>query len=411
MGENLSPYRWVMATITWLMMFSLGASWFCFTPLVLILMEDLVLNFEQVGIIIALVPLSLVILCIPGGLFADRFGVRKTVLMGGMLLGTFGLLRGFATDFTTLAITMFLCGAGYSIAYPNLPKITGIWFPPREYAFATGAMFTGMEVGMALPFILIPAVLLPWAGSWRGVFIAVGAFSLVLTFIWIALAKERPKWAVDSQQKNPPSEPKSAPFRESLSVVLQNKQMWVLMLTVFFLLAPQVGLLGFLQSMLTLKRVDPITAGLITSMVSWLMIPGSFIIPMLSDRAGLRKPFIWVPSLIAGVMLYFAGTTLGIPLWVSVIVYGFLIGGIAPIVLAMPVELVGTLHSATAGGFTLVGAYAGAIVAPWLVGYLTTATGSFFPAVILCTAMTEIDVMCGLLLREQRQKKLAEDNN
>lgn len=404
MIENPSPYRWVMACITWLMMFSLGAGWFCFTPLVLILMEDLALNFEQVGIIIALVPLSLVILCIPGGLFADRFGVRKTVLMGGMLLGIFGLLRGFATDFATLAITMFLCGAGYSIAYPNLPKITGVWFPPREYAFATGAMFTGMEVGMALPFILIPAVLLPWTGSWRGVFIAVGSLSLALTFIWIALAKERPMRAASSQEENLPSGPGSAPFRESLSVVLQNREMWILMVTVFFLLAPQVGLLGFLQSMLTLKNVEPITAGLITSMISWMMIPGSFIIPMLSDRAGLRKPFIWVPSLIAGIMLYLAGTTLGVPLWASVIVYGFLIGGIAPIVLAMPVELVGTLHSATAGGFALVGAYAGAMVAPWLVGYLITATGSFFPAVILCTALTEIVVICGLLLREKGQK-------
>ncbi len=385
MSEKVLSYRWVMATITWLMMFALGASWFCFAPMMVMLMEDLTVTFEQVGILIALVPLSLVILCIPGGLFADRFGVRITVLIGGILMGIFGLLRGFATDFTTLAITMFLCGVGYSISYPNLPKITGIWFPTREYALASGVMFTGMEVGISLPLILIPAVLLPWTGSWRGVFVAIGILSLVLTVVWIVLAKEQPKATTGFPQMNASSELRSVPFRESLSAVLRNKYMWVLMLTTFFLLAPQIGLLGFLPTMFMLKGMDPTTAGLIASMISWFMIPSSFIIPMVSDRVGLRKPFIWIISIIAGVALYFVGTTTGVPLWISVVVYGFLIGGMAPIVLAMPIELVGTLYSATAGGFMLVGGYLGAIIAPWLVGYLSTATGSFVPAVIMCT--------------------------
>jgi cyanate permease len=397
MSEKAQSYRWVMAAITWLMLFALGASWFCFTPMIIILMEDLAMTFEQVGIIIALVPLSLVILCVPGGLFADRFGIWITVLIGGILMAVFGLLRGFATDFTTLAITMFLCGVGYSIAYPNLPKVTGIWFTPREYALASGVMFTGMEVGVSLPLILIPAVLLSWTGSWQGVFIAIGILSLALTVIWIVLAREP---ATGSSQMSSLEELKGVPFKESLSTVLQNKYMWVLMLTTLFLLAPQVGLLGFLPTMLMLKGIDPTTAGLIASMISWFMIPSSFIIPMISDRVGLRKPFIWITSIIASVALYLVGTTTGLPLWISVIVYGFLIGGMAPITLAMPVELVGPLYSATAGGFMLVGGYLGALIGSLLAGYISTATGSFTSAVIMCTVLTGVDAICGFILKE-----------
>ncbi len=172
------------------------------------------------------------------------------------------------------------------------------------------------------------------------------------------------------------------------------------MLTTFFLLAPQIGLLGFLPTMLISKGYEPATAGLITSMISWFMIPSSFIIPMVSDRVGLRKPFIWVTSIIAAGALYFAGTTTGIQLWFWVVLYGFLIGSMAPVILTMPLELVGTLCSATAGGFTLVGGYLGAMVAPWLVGYLSTATGFFVPAVIMCTVMTGTEAVCGLLLKE-----------
>lgn len=383
-----------MATLTWLMMFSLGVSWFCFPPLELILMDELSMDFSQAGLIISLVPLSLVLICVPGGLLADRFGIRKTVFLGGMFLGFFGLLRGFATNFITLALTTFLCGVGYSIAYPNLPKITGLWFPSHEYAIASGAMFTGMEVGMALPFILIPPVLLPWTGSWRYVFIIIGLSSLILSFLWILLAREKPKEVAKNVE--------GASFRESLSLVLRKKHMWILMLATFFLLAPQVGLLGFLQSMLTLKGLDPTTAGLITSLIPWFMIPGSFIIPIISDKIGLKKPFIWALSLIAGITLYMIGTTSDIMLWISVIIYGFLIGGMAPIILAMPVEIVGPQHSATAGGFILTGGYLGAMVAPWLAGHLKAVTNSFYPALILCVALTEVDVILGLLLKEEK---------
>lgn len=405
MAVKLSSYRWVMVAITWLMLFTLGASWFCFTPMTLAVMKDLALSFEHVGIIISLVPLSLVILCIPGGLFADRFGIRLTVLIGGVIMGVFGLLRGFAADFIMLSVTTFLCGVGYSITYPNLPKVTGIWFPSREYALASGVMFTGMEVGIALPLILIPAVLLPWVGSWRGIFMVFGVISLSSTVVWMALAKEKPKSA-DAPQVVSPGGFRGVPFREALSAVLRSRHMWILMLTTLFLLAPQIGLLGFLPSMLVLRGMGETTAGLVTSLISWFMIPSSFVVPMISDRVGLRKPFIWGTSILASFALYAAGTTMGLPLWISVIVYGFLIGGMAPIVLAMPVELMGPLYAATAGGFMLVGGYIGALIGPLLAGYLSEATGSFTSAVMLCAALTGMEAVCGFVLKETGRKRM-----
>jgi ACS family hexuronate transporter-like MFS transporter len=393
-----------MAVVTWLILFAQGISWFCFTPMIDTMKASLDLTYAQFGFLVALVPLALVIFCIPGGLFADRFGIRFTVLLGGLTMGIFGLLRGFATDYPMLAATTFLCGVGYSIAYPNMPKVTGVWFPYREYALASGLMFTGMEVGMASSFIFTPSVLLPVTGSWQGVFIAVGILTLVLTFVWLFLARERPIGLMDKfrEPKIEPSPSKGpgVPYRESLSAVLRNKNMWVVMLTCLFLLAPQIGLFGFLPTMLTGKGIDPVTAGLITSMITLFMIPGSFITPTISARLHLRKPFIWATSAVAAAALYIVGTTTGPVLWISAIVYGFLIGSMAPIILAMPVELMGASYSATAGGLTLVGGYIGAMIAPWASGYLTTATGSFMPAVVLCTTFTGIEAIFGLILKE-----------
>ena len=261
-------------------------------------------------------------------------------------------------------------------------------------------MFTGMEVGIASSFIMVPAVLLPLTGSWQGVFIAVGLIALAMTLIWALLAKERPSNLTIDQRESLSVETKGVPFRKSLSTVLRNKYMWIVMLTCLFLLGPQIALLGFLKDMLTGKGIDPTTAGAVTSLISWFMIPGSFVTPMISNRVGRRKPFIWATSIIAAVTLFFTGTAAGFPLWASVIAYGFLIGSMAPIILAMPVELMGPSYSATAGGFTLVGGYFGATFAPWLAGYLSTATGSFLPAVIMCTVLTALEAVCGLMLKE-----------
>jgi len=215
-----------------------------------------------------------------------------------------------------------------------------------------------------------------------------------------SLARERPRSGTSSLEANSSGEPKSAPFKESLSVTIRNKYMWILMLTTLLLLAPQIALLGFLPTMLVLNGTDPLTASVIASMMSFFMIPGSLIIPLASDRSGRRKPFIWVTSLFAGGVVYFVGTTVGLSLRISAIIYGFLIGGMAPIVLAMPIELVGPSYSATAGGFMLVGGYVDALIGPWLAGYLSTTTGSFAPAVALCALLTWGDVICGLMLKE-----------
>ncbi len=85
-------------------------------------------------------------------------------------MSVFGLFRGFSRDFATLAITTFLCGVGYAITYPDLPKMVGMWFHAKEHALARGTVFSGMVTGLSVSFVLTPAVLLPLIKSWQGVF-------------------------------------------------------------------------------------------------------------------------------------------------------------------------------------------------------------------------------------------------
>jgi len=400
-----SPYRWIMALLVWLMFFALGLSWFSFAPIMLEAMDELSITFEEAGIVIGLVPLALVIVCIPSGLLADRFSLRKTVLVGATVMSVFGMLRGFSFDFATLAMTMFACGVGYAVSYPSLSKVIGVWFPPKEIALAMGIVFSGMEVGMSASLLLTPAMVLAWSGSWRYAFIAIGALTLAITLVWTVLAREVPESRTRAPGERPKAE--SSSLKNSFFTVARNRHIWIVSLIGFMLLGSQVGFIGFFPSLLELRGIDPTTAGIIASTVPWFMVPGSLVIPKTSDRTGVRKPFFWLASIAAGAALYFAAIDTGRLMWVSIIVYGFLSGGMAALALSTTVELAGQSQAATATGLFLVVGYLGALFGPWLVGLLASTTGSFIMSISACVVLTETIVILGLSLKETGKRPVS----
>ena len=61
---------------------------------------------------------------------------------------------------------------------------------------------------------------------------------------------------------------------------------------------------------------------------------------MLSDRVGLRKPFIYVGAVAAAACLFFAWYLApGVATWILIFLGGFTIGGVPPILFTVPMEL------------------------------------------------------------------------
>lgn len=106
---------------------------------------------------------------IPGGILGDWFGPR--MVLGGMTL-TWSLAMGamvFAGGLTSMMISRFFFGLGQAGCYPNLNKITKIWFPLSERTAVQGwvASFFG-RMGGAVSFFLFATVLQGWLQlPWR----------------------------------------------------------------------------------------------------------------------------------------------------------------------------------------------------------------------------------------------------
>jgi CP family cyanate transporter-like MFS transporter len=108
---------------------------------------------------------------LPGSLLIARFGALTAVIVGLLLAGIAGSLRGALADIAWLYVTTILMGAGVAFMQPALAALVRAWTPDR-IGFATAVYTNGLLVGETLPVALtLPLVLPLVGGSWEASFV------------------------------------------------------------------------------------------------------------------------------------------------------------------------------------------------------------------------------------------------
>jgi len=165
-------------------------------------------------------------------------------------------------------------------------------------------------------------------------------------------------------------------------------------------------LLIWLPSMLGAEGIQSVTAGLITSMLPLGFLFASFAVGSLSDRVGLRKPFILVLGLASGPAVYAAGTLTGPAVWFFVFVIGLSAIGVLTLVLTIPVELPQTavLVGSAVGIISSIGNL-GSFFMPTVVGQIRDVTESFLWSVLILAVLGELMLLLGLPITETGKKR------
>src|ERR1035438_1651676 len=109
------------------------------------------LHFDSIkmGYVFSAFGWSYAALQIPGGILADRFGVRLLYSVSLILWSLATLAQGLAVGFITLMILRFLVGAFEAPSYPMNNRIVTSWFPDNERASAIAMYTSGQFVGLA----------------------------------------------------------------------------------------------------------------------------------------------------------------------------------------------------------------------------------------------------------------------
>jgi len=376
--ERVPPYqrryRWVMLSLLWLLYAAFGLTYRAIAPLVTPIVEDLRLSYTQMGFILGSWQLTYIVFSIIAGTIIDRWGIRKSLLVGIVAMGFSSALRFFPKDFWGMVGTMALLGVGGSMISIGCPKVISIWFEGKSRGTAIGVYLTGSWIGSIVAFALTNSLVMPLTGySWRHTFLVFGVFTFVVALIWWLFAR-------DTEQPVSEEELKPIALFGRLFRVRQVQIVLALGLLTFVILH---GFTSWLPKILEANHLSPVQAGYAASLPLLAGIPSLLVIPALvpPQRRGL---FLAFSSLGILGTLILTVTTSGSAQLVALILYGMIISCFVPIItlILMDIPEVGSTHMGSAGGLFYCVSEIGGFTGPLIMGVIIDVTGAFFSGVL-----------------------------
>lgn len=358
-------------------------SWFSLPAYLPVVIADLGLTGTQAGVLAGAVPLTYVPLALLSGLAIDRIGPGWGIAAGVAIYGLAQAARSVAPGFPSLLAATLALGVGATAITFGLPKLVSVCFPPDRTGTPSAIYLVGASAGTAGAFAVGRPVLGPLLGGWRPLFLWSGVGALCYGVVWLAgvrLAADR----LGVVDHDPPAD---ATFTaDSLAgdvrAVFAHRELRLLVVvgTVYLMCAH--GLQGWLPAVLESRGLAADRAGQATSLLVAATVVGVLGVPPVADRLGVRRGALMVCGALAfagvgGVIAGGAGPVAA----AGVVVVGLGLGGISPLVRAIPPELdgIGPALTGTAIGLVFAVGEAGGFVGPVALGLLYDLTGSYAP--------------------------------
>ena len=392
-----------MLTLGFLATFNVHLLLFSYSPLVPSIAAELTLTNAEAGFLFSVSILTLMVFRIPWGILFDCKGFKTSMAMALLLMGVFGLARGFAVDYASLLVTQFFLGVGLSGVIPAIPRLVSCWFPREKIGLATGICLAGFPIGDFAALSLTP-LLVAVFGGFRMVFQIYGVWCLLLVVLWWRFAHETETLSEASAQTS---------LRSEFAKLLKTRMVWVLTGLYFCAGGCYDTLLVWLPSVMQAQGLDAFSASFVASMLPAGFLFSTIVVGAFSDRLGLRKPFVLVMGAASGPVVFLTGFTAGLPVYAMAFLAGLFTVGVLTIILAIPVETPILSHSLSSVlGIVASLGNLGSFVLPTLVGKLRDVSGTFLLPILVLAIVGEGMLALGLLLPEtgRKGKPIAEQN-
>jgi len=339
------------------------------------LVEHLGMGFAQLGSLIGLYMLPGIVIALPGGMLAQRFGAERVVLSGLALMVLGGALMSL--DSVPLVFSgRLISGLGAVFINVLMTKMVTDWFAGREIVAAMALFVASWPLGIALGLLSFPP--LAAAYGWPMV-MQVGAVVVAVCFVIV--------WLV---YRPPPDAP--AQFGHALQIDLSRRE-WLLISLAGFIWglfnAGYVILISFLPELFAQRGYLLGEASGVVSVLAWAVI---FTVPL----AGYLAEQIERPNLmmIGGFLTVAAGAAT-LPLAAAPIIpfaiVALMIGLPAGLIMALPAQALRPENRSTGMGVFYTWHFAAMAVLPVLAGTArdlsaNPAAPTFFAAITMIAA-------------------------
>ena len=385
-----------MLALDWLLYFSFGFVFSSMAALAVTIAQDLHLNPTELGVILGAWQLTYVVFAVAAGLALDRFGLRRTMALGALIIGASSLLRASAADFVTLTLAVALFGVGGPLISVGSGKLVSEWFRGRERGTAIGIAATGPAMGSIAVLALANSVLVPITGSWRGCFVVCAAISGLTLVVWLVFAREAraPLPPVDVVERR-------VPPTATIGRLVRVRNVQLLMAGAVAAFAIDHGLGNWMPTILVSHSFTPANAGLWAAIATAMGLVGSLALPR-SVGAGRRRHLLAAVAIITAFAGIGLGLATGLPLLIAVMVAGAGQAVTGPLLtlLLMDSPAVGRAYTGAAIGLYYTFGELGGFTGPFLIGSLENLSGSFLLPLAILSSLALLIAALALTLSE-----------
>lgn len=393
---KLYSYRWVVLAVFMFINLTIQMLWITYAPITgpaarFYGVSDLQIGLLAMSFMIAFIPLS-----IPVSWVIDTYGFKLAVSIGAVLMGIFGLLRGFAGANYSFVLWSTI---GIAAAQPFLlnawTKVPANWFAIEERATAVGLVTLANLVGTALGMVLTP--ILTESISIPTVQLIYGGMAAFSSILFILLARETPP--------TPPGPARSevrALMLDGLKHALTVKPFLLYLFVSFIGLGIFNGVTTWVENIIRPRGFTPTDAGTLGALMLVGGVLGAVIIPPFSDKQHKRQPYILFGLLLAiPGLIGLAFATTDWLLFVSAFAMGFFLVSTSPIGMQYAAEVTQPTPEGTSNGLIQLFGQA-SVVFVYIMEALKTSNGSFTPALLLAIGLL---VVSSLLVKQMKDPR------
>ena len=252
--------------------------------------KELGLTPIQLGWIFSAFLWSYIVILIPAGYLADRFGARR-LAPGAVAFWSLATASTAAvTGIIGLMAARICLGTGEAAAWPVGTKTVRAWAPRSEYGLAISAISLGQSFGVGFGALFVGWLV--FAGGWRMSFVVTGAIGLVWALVWVMTIRDPKdtKWLSDEERAHIlKTRDDSAPAQGStgFASLLKSPSLWALTLAQGCLVYAYYMLLSWLPNYLQTQRgIAVFGSGLYTAIIYGTAVAGAILLARV-DRQDL----------------------------------------------------------------------------------------------------------------------------
>ncbi len=390
-------YRWIVLLS---FMFIVGMNqllWITFAPITGAAAQfyhttDLVIGLLSMGFMAVYI-----VLVIPSAWLIDTYGFRTAVGIGAVFTAVFALTRGlFASSFPLVFASQIGIAIGQPLIVGAVTKVAAAWFPTKERATAAGLGTLAVYLGILVGMLITPALEVRYGMS--GMLLAYGIVTVVAALCFFVFARAKP-----ASPPCPAGEDVRVLMFDGLKQMLRQRD-FLLLLAIFFIgLGIFNGVSTWIETIVRPRGFSISQAGLLGGLMLIGGIIGAVIMPILSDKARRRKPYIILS--LCGLLPGLAGMTFATSYWlllVSGFVFGFFLLSSGPIGFQFGAELTHPAPEGTSNSLLVVmGQISGIVFIFGMDALKSPVTGAMTGSLLALLGLTVLSILLSALIKER----------